>query len=223
MATLAVKSDRQIKTDVINELMWDPRVDETDVGVQVHAGVVTLGGNVNAYAKKLAAREAAHRVHGVLDVVDEIKVRAPQERTDEDVAHAVRDALQWDAFVPDERITTTVASGLVTLQGNVDTWSQRTEAERAIERLNGVRGVINQLTVVARAVHPDQIKRQIEEALGRQAEREARRIGVSVAEGIVTLSGSVRSWGEKNAIERVVGFAPGIRGVDDQTTVDPYC
>lgn len=78
MVTLAVKPDGQIKADVQNELKWDPRVDETDVGVQVRGGVVTLGGHVNAYGRKLAAREAAHRVHGVLDVVDEIRVKAPQ-------------------------------------------------------------------------------------------------------------------------------------------------
>ena len=77
ITTAIVKSDSQIKGDVLNELKWDSRVDETDVGVQVKEGVVTLTGSVNVYARKIAAREAAHRVHGVLDVVDELQVKVP--------------------------------------------------------------------------------------------------------------------------------------------------
>jgi osmotically-inducible protein OsmY len=219
-----MKTDSQIKSDVLNELKWDSRVDETDVGVQVKEGIVTLVGSVNVYAKKIAAREAAHRVHGVLDVVDELQVKvagigAP---TDTDIARGVRDALEWDAFVPDEKITSTVSLGIVTLEGVVPTWSQRADAERVVRGLAGVRGVINQITVMAKAVDSSRIKADIEEALERQAEREARRIGVSVKDGVVMLTGRVRSWVEKDTIDRVVGFATGVRRVDDRLIVDPY-
>jgi osmotically-inducible protein OsmY len=185
---------------------------------------VTLVGSVDVYAKKIAAREAAHRVHGVLDVVDELQVKvagigAP---TDTDIARAVRDALEWDAFVPDEKITSTVSLGIVTLEGVVPTWSQRADAERVVRGLAGVRGVINQITVMAKAVDSSRIKADIEEALERQAEREARRIGVSVKDGVVMLTGRVRSWVEKDTIDRVVGFATGVRRVDDRLIVDPY-
>ncbi|MCX5649779.1 MAG: BON domain-containing protein, partial [Planctomycetota bacterium] len=97
MTTAIIKSDSQIKTDVLNELKWDSRVDETDVGVQVKEGIITLVGSVDVYAKKIAAREAAHRVHGVLDVVDElqVKVAGVGGATDTDIARAVRDALEW--------------------------------------------------------------------------------------------------------------------------------
>jgi osmotically-inducible protein OsmY len=224
MTTAIMKTDSQIKSDVLNELKWDSRVDETDVGVQVKEGIVTLVGSVDVYAKKIAAREAAHRVHGVLDVVDELQVKvagigAP---TDTDIARAVRDALEWDAFVPDEKITSTVSLGIVTLEGVVPTWSQRADAERVVRGLAGVRGVINQITVMAKAVDSSRIKADIEEALERQAEREARRIGVSVKDGVVMLTGRVRSWVEKDTIDRVVGFATGVRRVDDRLIVDPY-
>ncbi len=224
MALATAKSDSQVKADVLEELRWDPNVDETEVGVQVKSGLVTLTGSIGAYAKKLAAIEAVHRVQGVLDVVDEMKVKIPSvwERTDRDVADAVRHALKWDVFVPDDRIKTTVAGGVVTLQGSVDTWMQRYDAERAVQRLTGVTAVVNQITVAAPAVDAAQLKRQIEDALERQAEREARRIGVAVREGVVTLTGTLRSWGEKNAIERAAAFAPGVRRIDDRTVVDPY-
>lgn len=225
MTTATVtKTDSQIKTDVLNELRWEPSVDETEVGVQVTNGIVTLTGNISAYPKKLAAVEAAHRVYGVLDVVDDMKIKVPStwERTDQDVATAVRNALKWDVLVPDEKITSTVSAGTVTLQGSVDTWMQRYDAERAVHRLSGVKGVVNQITVKAPSVDPATIKRQIEEALERQTEREAKRIGVTVRDGVVTLTGTLRSWGEKNAIERAAYYAPGVRRVDDRTIVDPY-
>jgi osmotically-inducible protein OsmY len=224
MTTAIMKSDSQIKTDVLNELKWDSRVDETEIGVQVKEGIVTLVGSVDVYAKKIAAREAAHRVHGVLDVVDELQVRVAGVGApgDTQVARAVRDALEWDAFVPDEKITSTVSLGIVTLEGVVPTWSQRADAERVVRGLAGVRGVINQITVMAKAVDSSRIKADIEEALERQAEREARRIGISVKDGVVMLTGRVRSWVEKDTIDRVVGFATGVRRVDDRLIVDPY-
>ena len=224
MPTVTMKSDAQIKSDVLNECKWDSRINETEVGVTVREGVVTLVGTVDVYAKKIAAREAAHRVMGVLDVVDEmqVKISGIGARTDTEIARAVREALEWDAFVPDKDIRSTVSMGIVTLEGGVSTWAQRADAERAVRGLTGVRGVINQITVTAKPLDPIKIKNEIEEALQRQAEREARRITLSVKDGVVTLTGRIRSWAEKNAIDRVVGFAPGVRRVDDRLTVDPY-
>lgn len=222
--TLATqRSDAQIKADVLDELRWDSTVDETEVGVQVKNGIVTLTGGISAYPKKLAAVDAAHRVHGVLDVVDDMRVKVPTiwERTDQELAGAVRGTLTWDVLVPDDRVASTVSGGVVTLQGNVPTWTQRYETERAVRRLTGVKGVVNQITVGAAPMDSGQIKREIEEALERQTEREARRIGVSVRDGVVTLTGTVRSWAEKNAIARAASCSPGARRVDDKTTVDP--
>jgi hypothetical protein len=113
MTVAVTKSDSQLKSDVLAELRWDPRVRETEVGVQVRGGTVTLTGSIDSYAAKLAAREAAHRVLGVLDVADELRVRLPSawERGDPDVAKGVRDALRQDVTVPDDRSRARSTSG----------------------------------------------------------------------------------------------------------------
>ncbi len=221
--TTAVRTDAEIKRDVIEELRWDPRINESEVGIQVARGIVTITGAVSSYPKRIAAREAAHRVHGVLDVVDEMTVRLPQPftRTDQDLARAIRHALEWDVLVPDQDITSTVTHGDVILEGEVRSAAQRRDAEIAVRRLTGVRDVINRIRITGPTVSPGQIKQSIEDALERQAEREARRIGVEVAGSVVTLTGRVRSWGERNAIERVASFSPGVTRVDDRTSVDP--
>jgi osmotically-inducible protein OsmY len=222
MSLAATKTDSQIKADVLNELKWDPAVDETEVGVQVSNGIVTLSGSINSYAKKLAAVNAAHRVYGVLDVVDELRVKVPRVsvRTDQDLAAAVRNALKWDTLVPDDRIKSTVTNGVVRLEGSVDNWIDRYNAQTAVQRLTGVLSVENGITVTPRAVDAAQIKRQIEEALERQAEREAKRLNISVSDGAVTVSGTLRSWGEKSALERVTWATPGVKRVIDQTSID---
>ena len=69
--------DSEIQLAVLRELGWDSRVDETDIGVEVHRGVVTLTGTVDSYIKRLAAQQAAHRVVGVRDVANDIAVKIP--------------------------------------------------------------------------------------------------------------------------------------------------
>ena len=80
-------TDEQIQRDVLAEIKYDARVQPNEIGVAVKDGVVTLTGGVDSYSKKWAAEEAAHRVHGVKAVANEIEVRLPSsaERTDADV------------------------------------------------------------------------------------------------------------------------------------------
>jgi len=219
-----VKSDIQIQTDVHAELLWDSRVNATAVGVEVDKGVVTLTGTVESYAKKLAAREAAHRVAGVLDVADNVQIRYPGATplSDTDIAQAVRQALTWDVFVPEERIQSTVTQGMVVLDGDVDRWNQRGDAERAIRNLRGVRGVIDNLRVVGPKIEAHVVREAIEQALERRAEREAKRVGVQVADGTVMLSGNVRSWAEEQAVVQAVAHAPGVHTVRNELHIDRF-
>jgi osmotically-inducible protein OsmY len=218
MMTATVKTDTQIHHDVLDELKWDSRVDETEVGVQVADGVVTLTGTVTSWAKRVAAQEAAHRVVGVRDVANDIEVKTPGalKRTDTDIAHAVRQALEWDVFVPEDRITSTVTDGWVRLDGTVDTWSQRAAAERAVRNLVGVKYVVNQILLQAAKPATEDVRLAIERALERRAEREARRIRVEIKDGIVTLRGSVHSWAERKSVVAAARYTSGVHAVKDQ-------
>ena len=220
----AIKTDAQIQQDVLKELDWDPRVEETEVGVSVQHGVVTLSGTVTSWAKRMVAQEAAHRVAGVLDVANDVVVKIPGGlgRSDTEIAHAVRNALEWDVFVPDKDIQSTVSNGWVTLTGMVETVSEREDAARAVRNLAGVRGVDNQILVRHPQVAPGRIRAAIEEALERRAEREARRIDVTVSpDGEVTLAGHVRSWAEREAVVASARYLRGVRAVHDRLHIDP--
>lgn len=218
------KSDSEIRSQVMRELKWDSRIGWAEIGVAVHEGVVTLTGTVNNYAKKLAAQEAAHRIKGVLDVANDIEVMPVGAfvKTDEDIARAVRHVLEWDALVPDERIKSTVSDGWVTLEGDVDVWREREDAERTVLRLEGVVGVINQLKIAPQQIDPKELREQIEYALERRADREAERLRIDVKDGAVDLFGRVHSWQEKRAVLGSISHAPGVAIVRDNLRIDPY-
>ena len=69
------KTDIALKADVIGELVWDPAVKETAIGVAVKDGVVTLTGHLDTYAEKDAAMRAVRRVGGVKAIAVEIDVK----------------------------------------------------------------------------------------------------------------------------------------------------
>ncbi|HLW46554.1 MAG TPA: BON domain-containing protein [bacterium] len=224
MAQKVLKRDIEIQKDVLEEIRWDGRVLATDVGVEVNKGVVTLTGAVDSYAKKAAAQEAAHKVQGVLDVANDIQIHIPSAaaRTDTEIAQAIRQALEWNVFVPQERIQSTVANGYVTLSGAVEMWAQRDEAYRAVAKLAGVKSVFNNITVTPpERIAPEKIREAIENALARRAEREARGIIVAVHDGEATVSGKVHSWAERQAVVDSASHARGVRAVKDLLVVAP--
>jgi osmotically-inducible protein OsmY len=217
------KTDSQIKRDVLEELQWDTRVKQTDVGVEVNTGVVTLTGTVDSWTARLAAQEASHRVSGVLDVANDIQVKLPgsYERNDTDIAKTVRTALEWDVLVPHERIRTTISNGIVTLEGKVDFWSQYDDAARCVRNLTGVREVKNLITVEppVPGLSPQVVRKTIDQALERHAEHAAKHIQIAITHGRVILSGDVPSWAERNAVEEAVRGTPGVRKVDNQLRI----
>jgi osmotically-inducible protein OsmY len=216
-ATL-VKTDEEIQKDVLAELKWDARIQPNEIGVSVKDGIVTLTGWVDSYLKKWSAEDVAHRVDGVKGIANDIEVKLATERTDPDIAAAAVHALEWDAFVPSDKVQVTVSKGWVTLRGEVEWQYQREDAERVVRRLAGVKGVTNLITVKPR-VTASELKKKIEDALVRNAEIDANKITVEVQGSKAILKGSVRAWAEREEAERVAWSAPGITSVENRITL----
>src|SRR5258705_24041 len=206
------RSDRDIKRDVEDEIGWDPSIDATAIAVAVKDGVVTLTGFVRNYMDKFHAEAAAKRVAGVAGLANDIEVglsRADQ-RPDPEIARDAVAAIKSRLPLSSEHIKVVVDKGWVTLEGQVEWNYQRDEAERAVRRINGVKGVINSIGLEPRA-KPSEIKHKIEEAFRRSAEIDASRITVEANGGGRVPGGPGRPWAEGRGAEPPPPASPGAR------------
>lgn len=215
-----MRTDSELRVDVISELSWDPSIRDEDIATAVKDGVVTLAGIVDTYAQRYAAERAVERVHGVKAIVNDLTVKLPgaMERSDADIAHAAVNALRWHIEVPDERIQVKVTNGWITLEGEVDRYFQKEAAERAVRFLMGVKGVANLIALQATPT-PADIKQRIRAGIKRHAELDAEQIAVETSGSRVTLRGTVRSVVERRDAERAAWNAPGVQRVDNDIRV----
>lgn len=217
-----MRTDSQIQKDIVDELKWEPSLQDEDIGVAVRDGVVTLAGFVDSYANKWKAERVASRVKGVKAIANDLEVKLPtsSSRPDPDIARAAVDALKWNILVPSDRIKVKVENGWLTLEGDVDWNFQREEAERAVRNLTGVLGVTNLVSVRERPTASD-VKRKIKETLERNAEFDADHITVELDGHTAILRGTVRSYAEKRDAERAAFNATGVTDVENDLVVEP--
>jgi osmotically-inducible protein OsmY len=215
-----MRSDLSIKEDVLDELAWQPNIDETEIGVTVKNGVVTLNGIVDNYTKKRAVENAVKNVTGVKAVAEEIKVQysVNDKQTDADIAKAAINAIKWHSSLPDDVVNVKVEDGWVYLTGEVEWEYQKTSAINAVEAIKGVHGVSDSITL-KRAVKPVEIKEKIKRAFERMADVEAKNIIVEVEGHTVKLIGKVNSILEKDESRKTAYYAPGVYEVKNELEV----
>ena len=215
-----MKTDLEIRNDVLDELAWQPNINETEIGVIVKDGIVTLTGTVDGYTKKRAAENAVKKVKGVKAVAEDIEVKfgSTFKKTDVEIAKSAVNSIEWNASVPNDKVMIKVDDGWVYLTGEVQWSYQKDATKRAVENLLGVRGVSNLITI-KQAVEPYQIKERIKKAFERSADLEAKNIKVSVDGHRVKLRGKVHSIAEKDEARKAAYHAPGVYEVDNDLEV----
>ena len=216
------RSDKDLQTAVQDELEWTPDVDAAGIGVAVEAGAVSLSGEVDDYSERLAAKRAALRVRGVTAVVDDLVVhpKSGWTVTETDIAKEVHRALKWASNVP-ETVKAEIKDHAVTLVGQVNWDFQREAARRAVQFLRGVYSVNNMITLTARPSAAD-AEQRIKNALTRNAQLDAKTIDATVSGNKVTLTGTVRSWAEKQQASRAAWASPHVTDVDNHIIVRAY-
>ena len=214
------RSDKELQSNVTDELMYNPSFDATHLVVLANEGVVTLSGDMGSLPERHAARRAAMRVRGVSAVADDMLVRDPGSSgtKDTDIAEAARQMIHWAVDVPSDTVKASVRDHTITLSGTVTWQFQREAAARAVMYIRGVTGVTNSILLTATAP-PLGVKAAIEAAILRNAQLDSRKIGADVNGGEVTLRGTVRTWAERRQAEFVVWSASGVTSVKNDLAV----
>ena len=216
-----MNNDIQIQNDIIEQLSWDPFLQLSEIGVIVKNGIVTLSGQVDSYARKVAAENAVRKISGVKAIAEDIRIDVSPagNKNDAEIALAVYTALKWHVAVQEENIKIKVENGHVQLEGEVDWEYQRKNAEKTIENIMGVRALSNLIRLKQR-ITTDNIEQKINYAFHRSANLYAEKIAAQVYGNKVILRGTVRSFAEREDAENAAWSAPGVNIVEDNLVIE---
>lgn len=234
----ADRSDDEILGDVQSALVWNSRLEDGLINVDVKDGVVELSGTVGSLYEKNLASEIA-RVAGVIDVKTsdlEVKswMREEMERldfladkSDEDIEKAIQDAFTVHPRINEDAIDVDVNNGIATLTGSV---TNLKTLRAAAEIASNTRGVItteqelsvdNQIVVTPdRNTNDEAIRQDVENAIERDPFLEEREINIRVETGIVTLSGTADTYFEKYQADEVASTVNGVVDIINRIDVD---
>ena len=214
-------SDLHLKQNVLDELSWDPIINAAHIGVTARDGVVTLTGHVKTYGEKWAAERIASHVVGVKAIAQDLEVRFVGENPhqDDDIAKHALNVIAWDVFVPHKDVKVKVENGWVTLSGTVQWNFQKHNAESDVRRIDGVKGVSNEITITS-SVQASDVRSQIKAAFKRSAVIAGEDITVVTEGNKVTLTGKMDSYYSRALVENAAWSAAGVSQVDDQITVN---
>ena len=158
LAVADVKSNEWITAKVKATLLFHSKVSAA-TEVSVSGGVVTLGGTADSISQKNLTAEYARGVDGVTAVKNDMTVStAPSTATkakdqalanidDASITAQAKMALLFDRSTSSLKTTVTTTNGVVTLTGQAASKAERDSATKLVSDVNGVRSVINRMTV----------------------------------------------------------------------------
>jgi len=215
-----VGKTKDVRAAVDKELGFDPMVDAAHITVRNIGGDVTLTGTVPSYPQYLAAAAAARRVAGVTGVHNNLEVALPDGdfRDDVKLATVANNALAGNVTVPDA-VETTAQDGNITLTGTVAYGTERAAAEAAVAGLTGVRNVFDEIEI-SYVINPVDVDLHVQQALERSAlVPDGSDVTAQTKDGIITLTGHVRTWAEHDAVAGAAWMAQGVIDVRDELQI----
>src|SRR5690349_17330355 len=195
-----VTKTKDVRAAVDAELGFDPLVDAADVTVRNIAGDVNLTGTVPSYPQYLEAAAATRRVAGVTGVHNNLMVVLPERdyRDDVKLATAANNALAANVTVPDSVEATAEDGNII---------------------LTGVRSVSNDIEI-SYALDPVEVDLHVQQALDRAAlVPHDSDVTADTKDGIITLTGHVRTWAEHDAVFGAALMARGVIDINDELQV----
>ncbi len=207
-------SDDSITFAVENALHLDSGVSSRLIDIDTKAGIVTLSGSVANLLSKERALMNAETIKGVRSVIDQLVVMPSGVFTDQQIQQDVVEALTKNPAVDASSLKISVTDGVVTVNGQVDSWPSRELVVEAAKGVKGAKKIVNQMRVVEAHNRSDsEIQAEIEQRLNADVWLNEWLISVNVKDGHVTLSGKVSSAAEKTRALKLA-WTSGVQDID---------
>ncbi|MCL5958297.1 MAG: BON domain-containing protein [Chloroflexi bacterium] len=220
MSVSQARTDLEISQDVMDALTSDVRLKITNLGVDVVGGTVYISGNVSHLYEKKTATEVSNRIKGVLEVVNTLGVVPEEQRSDDAIVADVEAALSRNIWVDEQRIGVSCTCGVVTLSGQVVSYTEKSAAEGDAWSVAGVRDVVNEITIFPIAPTPDEeIAESVREDLTRNIRVDPSKVQVEVHSGVVYLKGTVGTVPQKWLVDDLAWWTAGVTDVVNELTV----
>lgn len=213
-----------IKKDVVDQLYWDYRVDASDITVSFDDGTLVLSGTVPSYTAKDAAEDDAWSVQGVSILRNDLTVSFPEEfivPDDEEIKNNVETSLILNNNIDSTKFEISVVGGIVSLEGSVDSYWKKLEAETVAKNKSGVIDVINKIAIVPTESFIDEdIAEDIVNSLARSVSVDVDNVDVKVKDGVATLSGKVLGWNAYDAAMDAARYTAGVIDIKDNLIIE---
>ncbi len=217
----AVPTDAEIRTEVLDDIRHDSRLDGAAIAIDVADGTVRLSGSVPTYFQKTTAEHDALRIKGVRAVVNELTISLSTPSPDLEIARRVRANLARDRRIANPALIDVSADkGVVTLNGTVRSCAERLVAFDDTRVVSGVVEVVNNLALTPSQVRSDEeIATDVRAALTADPSVDASKIDVDVTGGTVLLRGTVSTSYEAQRAVHDAWCAGGVRNVVDELVI----
>jgi osmotically-inducible protein OsmY len=148
-------------------------------------------------------------------------VQAGSKRVDDiQITNAIEREMWGDDAVASHLVDVTTQDGVVTFTGSVDNVLAKERAVAIAENTVGVRAIVNRIQVNPTPRSDEDVRKAVAKALLHDPAADSYELDVAVSDGIVTLTGTVDSWQERQLAALVAKGVRGVRGLRNDVSVD---
>jgi len=223
--------DDAIEAAVKESHVFRENLKEDDIRIQSRDGVVTLSGTVSDESHKDLARDTVSSIPGVKGVeAKQLKVLGePVTRADAWLTAKVKATLLFHRNV-DAMTRVDVKDGVVILRGAAASQAQKDLTTEYAKDVRGVKGGRNEMILVTPKTEKPKVEKEVDDAsitsivkmtLMSHTSTSGLGIGVETKNGVVILTGKVKSTAERDLVSKYVNDVVGVKAVDNRLIVEP--
>ncbi len=205
---------KKLEKMVRDRLTWDDRIDESQIEVFIKDDIATLKGCVSTYPEKVLAEIETQMVPEIKSVVNDIEVKFPgsyEMPSDQDVKEAMFCLLDANSEIDSNDVKVSIYNGNVVLEGTVNSFWKSDKIRKMASQISSVVSVLNKISVVPdEEISDEDIANLIITSMQNSVHVDTYKVDVKVKDGIVTLSGTVSSMSEYDAVKNIVKFTKGV-------------